>query len=341
MIGKSVFQKIKSLGLLEDTRMLKQYIFLGLLLGLVSFWNGAVTISGVLIIAVYAILKRDYKMLALPIVAVIITQLLLWFFVGFGPSISPHLAIGFLAADKSIVGISSYYLLLLGILPVFLLLAFLKIPRRHKIWFVAFLAPFFFANLIQISPDLTVNHKFINVSTLLLNIFVAYLLARLFTKSIKWQLVAATGLLLLTASGVADIFAVWNFNNKYIAYDLSHPVTIWAEKNTNPDDTFLTGPELYNPILWAGRNSFLGWHYFADSAGYDVRNRSNIADSIYRGGEYEIVQQLLHRNNIDYLVISPHTILSTGKPANYSFFENNYSKVFFDETSLMSVYQVL
>lgn len=120
-----------------------QYVLLGILLGLGSYWNGAVTISGALIVGCLAVVWRQWRLLALPIAAVITAQLLAGWLSETTP-LSPRIHMGFLASSSAFKDILAYYWLLLGVMPVILLASFIKLPSvRYRLGLIAFAAPFF------------------------------------------------------------------------------------------------------------------------------------------------------------------------------------------------------
>ncbi|NLY74904.1 MAG: YfhO family protein [Firmicutes bacterium] len=157
-------------------------VVIGVLLGLLSFWNGAVVVAALLILfglAVFSKHRLEFANIAL--IAIAVSYLETLFFIGPGSSaLQPQIMIGFLAAQKDGAGILRFYLELLGLLPLVLLTAFCFAPGGGRWLFIPFLLPLIFATTVQLTPDIAMNHKFIIISVLLLNIFAADFIHRLF-----------------------------------------------------------------------------------------------------------------------------------------------------------------
>ena len=138
-------------------------VVIGVLLGLLSFWNGAVVVAALLILfglAVFSKHRLEFANIAL--IAIAVSYLETLFFIGPGSSaLQPQIVIGFLAAQKDWAGILRFYLELLGLLPLVLLTAFCFAPGGGRWLFIPFLLPLIFATTVQLTPDIAMNHKFI------------------------------------------------------------------------------------------------------------------------------------------------------------------------------------
>jgi hypothetical protein len=81
------------------------------------------------------------------------------------------------------------------------------------------------------------------------------------------------------------------------------PLFEWVRTATRPDDVFLTDWFVVHGILEAGRRIYLGWPYFAWSAGYDVRSREDTIQAIFASTTGPELVSRLQDAGIDYVAI--------------------------------------
>lgn len=135
------------------------------------------------------------------------------------------------------------------------------------------LSIFALANILAFSPDIAVNHKFINFSMIIWEIYSAYFLVKLFRG--KW---IKKGIVIIIA-----LFLIFNFMIDYVPIFNSYHVlwqkaqynstSKWILEHTSPKDKILNLTYSVSPINITGRRIFFGWDYFAFSAGYDTYKR--------------------------------------------------------------------
>ena len=127
------------------SRNLEQALLMGLFLGLCAFWNGAAVIGGLLILCGFAVFsdgKLDYLLLAVVTVGFSLLQTKIFIR---GEAVKPSLYFGFLAEDKTVMGVLAYLFEISGFffLGIVVLLFFLK--RRERAVLISFLFPAVFA----------------------------------------------------------------------------------------------------------------------------------------------------------------------------------------------------
>ncbi len=288
---------------------LKGAAALGFVVGLAGFWNGAAVIALLCMLAVLGI--AAWHRLEFVVVAAIALPMVILenqLFLGWGQvAVQPQIALGFLADDPhSLVGVGRYYLELLGVFPFALVLGLLAGPPGTFWIALAFGSPLVLATTVQLTPDIAINHKYVMIAVMLLNIFIALLLARCMrarSRGLRW----AAGLLLLslTSTGVIDLLTIYNKDTsaRAMRVALHDPVLTWLVQHTNRKDRLLTDWYALHPVLLAGRSVFYGWPYYAWGAGYPTAAREAIVKEIYGGTEAARVHQLLVENDIDYVVI--------------------------------------
>lgn len=171
-------------------------LLIGLMLGLISFWNGAVVITVLPILFFMAIFsKHRISYIYTAAVTVLLTYIQSVFFYGDGTATNQiSIFIGFLAARKDLVGIILYYMELLGLLPLLILVVFVIAPKGIRWLTLAFLAPLILATTMKFSMEAAANHVIIIFAVLLLDISITYLLFRLLQKE---RLAESLGVLIL------------------------------------------------------------------------------------------------------------------------------------------------
>jgi hypothetical protein len=131
---------------------------------------------------------------------------------------------------------------------------------------------------IQFSLEVFANHKFIHMWLIVANVFVAYGIVRLWyaRRAFRWpsRLVAAGLVAIIVAGGVVDLIPIKNQRMYQVGLD-GDPLYEWVTTSTQPEDVFLSDTFVVHGILEGGRRIYLGWPYFAWSAGYDVRARED------------------------------------------------------------------
>jgi len=278
--------------------------FLGVILGLGAFWNGALIIAALLILGTAVIWSpRRFDLIVCCGIATLLAIVEAKGFISTGPGVSPRFNFGFLAEPPTIWGIAKYYLKLLGlVIPVLAFAAWRLRPRAR--WLLAsLLVPIVFATTFTFTPDVSVNHKFVNVSVRIAAIFVALAVLRVYDSGRLGRLAAIILFAGLTATGAVDLIAVWNFNREKRTHDLADPMLQWALRETHPKAVFAAPPVYHHLVYFTGRPSYLGLPYWAESAGYDVAPRAAVLKQIYEGGNPAEIARLAKSEGISYVIV--------------------------------------
>ncbi|MEQ1558889.1 MAG: hypothetical protein ABL933_08125 [Methyloglobulus sp.] len=281
-------------------------ITLGVLLGLISFWNGAVLITALIIFCILAVFCRHRgEFLIIAALSLILSFAQQSWFIGAGAAaVKPSWSFGFLAEHKTLAGTAAFYLELLGLFCPLFFISLFNTPRGYKALALAFIAPLIFASTISLTTDINANHKFIMLSVMLSNIFIAAFLVRLWESKDNALTVTAILLsVLLSVTGWVDLLTLYNMNKNDVTIAMDDPVTLWASKNSNPRDIFLTDWEVLHPVQFAGRPIYFGWPYYAWSAGYDTDTRGEKMKSIYQANSAQEVLDMSHAEGIRFIVI--------------------------------------
>ena len=264
----------------------------GLALGLTAFWNGAAVIGGLLILLGFAVFsdgKLDYLVTA--VTAVLFSVLQSKVFIR-GSAVEADFYWGFISEDKSLAGVLWFLIQMSGIFfaGAVLLLPLLK-KRLHRVLTVSCLFPVVFAFCFSLTPDITVNHKYIMISYAFLAVLWAGLLAGLWkgkdgSRRFAAVIRRAAAVLLavcLTATGIYDFVVILRNNGPghRVTVNMESTLTDWLAEHLDSEDLLLTPEYSMSETTMSGVMMYLGWPYYAWSAGYDTYGRAQKAVEIY------------------------------------------------------------
>lgn len=276
----------------------------GIMLGAMAFWNGAVLITALLVLAGMALFSRNrLEYVTIAIIAVLLASIQSKWFTGSGmDAVTMKYHFGFLAEKSEVGSVAAYIIQLFGIfIPIFLI-ALLTLKRRNITF--AFCLPFIFTFSVQATVDIAANHKFAALSVFLMGIPVAWLVATLWQyRRFFPRLLAIICTALLTVSGVVDIISLHNRNLNPGGFPQQHTMYEWIQKHTQPGDVFLTDRDVLSRVLFAGRPIYNGWSYFTWSAGYNTRIRDDAAREIYEAPTPQALRDSLRDRNIQYILV--------------------------------------
>lgn len=273
-----------------------------------GYWHGSVLIATLLMLAWLAIPSRD-KLGYLLVASAAITgaMLMSWLFSGSnGGAVSPHILVGFLSASPTPIGMLTYLAILTGSWLLLSPLAWVWSPsNRHRWLQLALVMPIVFTFTVSLTPDVTVNHKYLLIAIILGAVPVTQLLLQVWHGSRRltgpqrsegphrdarerrgvprltgspWRnagrrVVVALTVGTLTLSGVVDLIGYVNLNQHAMISDTQTPFMRWLKTETQPRDLFLTPEWSYDAFFLSGRQSWFGHAYYAWSAGHNVDKR--------------------------------------------------------------------
>ena len=290
----------------------KTAVFTGILLGTSGFFNGAVLIGTVIVL--FFVAAASDRRLEFVIVAGIAGVLSLIQSKCFITSqlFTPQYYYGFLSNPKNLFGSIEYIWKLMGFLPLILLIQFLKSKGPRKYIMFCFSMPIIFAFNVSLTPDISVNHKYVMISIMLLDVFAGVFVCRLFeNKDILYKAVGVILTLCLTASGFFEFYivSVKNVDDRAMRYAYTDDIMEWIWDNTDNNDIFLSANYylMYggygNSLILSGHKMYSGWDYFSWSAGYDVGKRNAMIEQIYSAETPEELYRLIDETEIDYIVV--------------------------------------
>lgn len=286
-------------------RYVENALAAGLLIGMTSFWNGAAVIGGLLILMGFAVCsdgKLDYLITA--VTAVVFSVLQTRLFMN-GSSVEAAFQWGFISEDKSAGGVLWYLIQMSGIFFTGALILFFFYKKRlQRAVLVSCLFPLVFAFCFSLTPDITVNHKYIMISYAFLAMFWAGAVCLLFRKKWQGRILAAVLTVCLTITGIYDFVIIVRDNGPghRVTVNTNSSLTDWLAQNLDSRDLILTPEYSISEVTMAGVMMYLGWPYYAWSAGYDTYDRAEKAKEIYTSQEPERVKSLVRQEGITYIL---------------------------------------
>ena len=277
----------------------------GMFLGLAAFWNGAAVIGGLLILAGFALFsdgKLDYLITAVTAVvfSVLQTRIFIW-----GSAVDTTFYWGFLSEDKSLKGVLLYLLQMSGVyfLGALVLLIFLK-KRTERMVLLSCFLPVVFTFTISMTPDIAVNHKYLMIAYAFLTMFWGGAILKFFGKKIPGRILAVILTLCLTITGVYDFVIILRNNGpgRRVFVNLDSTLTDWLCENLDHEDLLLTPEYSVNEVTMSGVMLYMGWPYYAWSAGYDTYGRAEKAKTIYSSTDKEQIKELVKEEKITYIL---------------------------------------
>jgi len=317
----------------------------GLLLGAAAFWNGAAVLATIMVLFVFAMVadrRLEYLITAVLAGGLSIAQTK--FFTEGESVVSTKFQYGFIAENPTFFGTLDYVWRLCGVLIPVLFIAFVVVKGVKKWVLVAFSAPFLFSFYVSLTTDVTVNHKYIMISIMLMNIFAAILLDRMYSNKNGWIKATATLLLiLLTITGFYDYTVVLKKNNALngcLTYSMNDPMADWIEENTTSQDVFLTSHYALSRAVLAGAMLYEGHAYYPLTAGYDTNKRYALSKTMFECTDRDKLIQLIQENGITYVIIDNEARTSGDFKLNEAIFDSTFEKVYTEDSGqwMISIY---
>lgn len=327
---KTLFFTKTAFGVLD----VKFAVGMGVFLGALAFWNGSAlvaTLAMLFFMAAVSDYRLDYLITAVLVLVFYFLQSSL--FVD-GSVVSPAYFFGFLADNKTAWGVVLFIVELTGIVLFVAIAGATMVRGTRRYMLLVFLVPFVLAFTLALTGDITVNHKWIMMSLMLVSMYAAIVLTNLF-KSGDWlkRLVAVVLLVVLTATGVYDFTTVVKKNENYLVFSYDDPVTNWIAENATCDDIFLTPYYSLNNVVMGGAMLYYGWPYYAWSAGYDTYSRDTKVKKMYQASSVDELDEMIKENNIRYIIIDHDCRTSSEYKVREDVIEAAYETVFEYDTN--------
>ncbi len=322
---KTMFFTKTAFGILD----IRQALGMGLFLGGLAFWNGSAlvaTLAMLFFMAAVSEYRLDYLITAALALVLYFGQSAL--FVE-GSVVSPAYYFGFLAENKTMWGVLLFIVELTGIVLFVAVIGATMVKGTKRYMLLVFLVPFVLAFTLALTGDITVNHKWIMMSLMLVSMFAALVITKLLLEK-DWlkRSVAIVLLFVLTATGIYDLTTVMKRNENYLVFSYEDPVTNWIAENATTEDIFLTPYYSLNNVVMGGAMLYYGWPYYAWSAGYDTYYRDMQVKRMYEAASPEELDYLIRDNNIRYIIVDHDCRTSSEYDVREDIIEATYETVF-------------
>jgi DNA-binding beta-propeller fold protein YncE len=310
------------------------FIFSGLLLGALPYWNAPVfTAAFAVLLFLFVLFPCRRYMLGLAITAAVVAlPQVLSLRSGNALAGASLIHWGYTLGNATILQVMKYLGFTFGVKWVLILIALIFGSWLHRRLFIAIFSLFLLTFCFQFSEEALANHKFLNIWLVLANLLVAYGLWRLWHTRIKgWAIPSRVAAILLASpiiiGGIIDFFPIHNGTFIGTGYT-SDRLIKWVQTETKPEAVFLTDKFVNHQILLAGRRIFFGYTYFTWSAGYDLPKRETAYRQMFESKNAHQVFTLLKANGIDYVAFDS-TIRGVFKNSNeQQVYAPNFRKVF-------------
>jgi len=318
-------------------------IALGVLLGSMAFFHGAAQVCCLLVLFVMAVIsKRRAEYVIVAVITIILAMAQTKLFIH-GTPVSTNYLFGFIAENKTLFGVASYLDKLLGILPLVILAALCMERGARRYLIIAFTLPLVFAFTVSLTVDVTVNHKYIMMSCILLGIFAAAFVTILLEH--KDYIVKIVGVLLiiaLTSTGIYDFITVLTRNRpeSSIVLDMDSKLTKWIDEHSDSKDIFLTSSYALNQVVLGGAMLYEGWQYFPWSAGYDTNTRTQQVKLMYEASTPQELKRLVKENHIRYIIVDKECRDNEDYNVNEDNIKATYQRVYniMEDNEMTSIY---
>lgn len=250
------------------------------------------------------------------------------------------LHIGYLSETGTLSSIVQYWMYNLGLILPLSIVGFVMSSKKQRIFFLPFITLFIVGNVFQFSPEISANHKFFNLFVIGANMFVAQAMIQVWQKNTVGKLFIGAIFPFLILSGVIDFFPILNDRTFTLIDGQNNHMETFIKSFTPPQATFINATFLYDSASLAGRNIYLGWPYFAWSAGYDTSTRHQHLSEMLSNGDLDYTCAELHKEGIEYVLIEEPTSLEE-VIIDYRFFEKSFVRLYSDEANNVTLYDVV
>lgn len=93
-----------------------------------------------------------------------------------------------------------------------------------------------------------------------------------------------------------------NDSGHRVTVNMKSELTEWLAEHLDHNDLILTPEYSINEVTMSGVMMYMGWPYYAWSAGYDTYDRAAKAKEIYRSTDAEAIKNLVKQEKITYVL---------------------------------------
>lgn len=309
----------------------KPWIFCGVLIGLLPYWNSPTYLAALAIFGCVMLVFPFRLQTAALIGAAIIVGLPQILMLRSGnASTYPLFNPGYTLENPSLWLVVKYLGWTFGVKWILLGVAVAFASGFHRKLLLAFSSLVVVVFLFQLSPDIFNNHKLLNIWVTLVNVYAAYALWQIARIRIAGVVLSVVLAIATIFGGVVDLFPLHNDPMLAVPYE-NDRLSQWLLANTQPSDVLLTHTLLTHQTLFTGRKIYLGYTLFAWTAGYNVPEREALYRRMLQETDVAQLKQLLRENKIAYVAIDDGVRNNESLPdLNESVYHQHFQRVFED-----------
>jgi hypothetical protein len=315
----------------EPRRNLLGWIFCGVVIGLLPYWNSPTYLAALALFGCLFVLVPERLGTACLLAAAVIVGLPQVLLLRSGNVLHYSLLNpGYTLENPTVPLVVKYLGWTFGVKWILLGVAIVFAKGFQRRLLLAIFSLVVIVFLFQLSVDIFNNHKLLNIWATLVNVYAAFALWQIAKQKFVGPALAVALTIATVFGGVVDLFPLHNDPMLAVPYQ-NDRLSQWLLTNTKPSDVFLTHEFLTHPILFTGRKIYLGYTLFAWTAGYNVPDREQQYRQMFQTSDFNELTRLLHDNHIAYVAIDDGVRQNETLPdLNEAVFEQHFPKVFED-----------
>lgn len=307
-------------------------LIMGAILGLSFYFHLAILLSTLLIVFCLSVLFKKLRVAGLIVLVTAGVISLPQYLYMRGVSLEGsgiQIKLGYLSQTEinfSIYEFITYWIANFGVHSVLILVAFFLTNSINKRLLLSFSSLFVLGNVLQFSSETAANHKFFNYFMIIGVMYSAFTIVKFLKGKFLGKIFAPFIILVCIFSGIIDFFPIYNDSKITIADYPKDKDIAWILENTPKDAVFLNSNYFNSAPSLAGRKIFLGWPYFAWSAGHDTETRDSKMRDILLSDNPKNICKFLNENNLDYVYLKDNiNDFSFDKDFWSSHFDSDYT----------------
>jgi len=320
--------------IIKDTpeKSWKVFALLGVLVGLLPFWQIHVFVAMELYLVVLLLFLHPSKrkLLCISLLSSLLIALPQLAFLKADVRTFLTSNPGFLSERPlTIITFLQYWFYNLGCSLFTIPVGIFLMPKKYKAIFLSLMSVFIVGNIFQFNSQMMNNHKLFNLWLTIENLATIYLIIRMWSAAyIKWLIIPLV--VLLTFTGLTDMMIIKNETFYEIADTNTTTLSRWVITDTKPTSIFLIpNSTMYNSITMAGRKILQLDPRYGEDYGYDITKSNKEIKELYEASNKKVIRELQRNNHISYIVL-PINKTDTNFFINYSFYLTKYPEVFSD-----------
>jgi hypothetical protein len=318
---------------LQSFAGIPSWIFAGVVIGLLPYWNSPTFIAGLAMFGCLLLLAPLRTRTAALLLAAVVVGLPQVLILRSGNTMTYRLFNpGYTLEHTTLWLIVKYLGWTFGVKWILLAVALVFVTGFQRRLLLAFTSLIAIVFVFQLSVDIFNNHKLLNIWATCVNVYAAFALWQIAKQKVVGPILSAVLAITTVFGGVVDLFPLHNDPMLAVPYK-NDRLSEWLLTNTQPSDIFLTHTLLTHPILFTGRKIYLGYTLFAWTAAYNVADREALYREMFQEADAGRLKALLHEANIAYVAIDDGVRHNDQLPdLNEYVFSQNFQKVFEDTT---------